>query len=72
MGMDDSESKISPKIKKEISTKEQKGEKQTVGELFGVQMSAPKGMKNPLTTFLVLVIGNFVLLFFIAKGLGIF
>ena len=70
--MDDSDSKMSPKIGKEINQKEQKEDKQAVGELFGVQMSAPKGMKNPLTIFLILVIGNFVLLFLIARGLGIF
>ena len=47
-------------------------DKQAVGQLFGVELSAPKGMKNPMSIFLLLVVGNFLLLFFLAKALGLF
>ncbi|WP_320667059.1 hypothetical protein [Prochlorococcus sp. MIT 1307] len=49
-----------------------KDEKKEVGQLFGIQLSAPKGMKNPGAIFLVLVIGNFLLLFGLGKALGLF
>ena len=47
-------------------------EKKTVGKLFGIQLSAPKGMKNPMTIFSALVVGNFLLLFLLGKALGLF
>ena len=34
----------------EIKADDQNTEKKTVGQLFGVQLSAPKGMKNPPST----------------------
>ena len=52
--------------------KEEKTEKKTVGQLFGIQLSAPKRMKNPIRIFLLLVVGNFLLLFLLGKALGLF
>ena len=60
----------------EMSTKAQgateKAEKKAVGELFGIQLSAPENMKNPMRIFLLLVLGNFLLLFLIGRALGLF
>ena len=53
------------------NTKEEK-EKKAVGALFGIQLSAPNNMKNPLGIFLLLVVGNFLLLFLIGRALGLF
>ena len=53
-------------------TKKESNEKKSVGELFGIQLSAPKGMKNTLRIFLLLVVGNFLLLFGLGKALGLF
>ena len=52
--------------------KEEKTEKKAVGQLFGIQLSAPKRMKNPIRIFLLLVVGNFLLLFLLGKALGLF
>ena len=52
--------------------KEEKTEKKPVGQLFGIQLSAPKGMKNPIRIFLLLIVGNFLLLFLLGKALGLF
>ena len=52
--------------------KKEKAEKKAVGELFGIQLSAPEKMKNPMRIFLLLVLGNFPLLFFIGRALGLF
>ena len=49
-----------------------KAEKKAVGELFGIQLSAPENMKNPVRIFLLLVVGNFLLLFLIGRALGLF
>ena len=62
---------------KEVSTASPKGtgessKKKSIGQLFGIELSAPEGMKNPMTTFTVLVVGNFLLLFFLGKALGLF
>ena len=61
---------------KELSSKAQnkkeETEKKAVGELFGIQLSAPENMKNPLRIFLILVVGNFILLFLIGRALGLF
>ncbi len=59
---------LSPKAQNQKKAKE----KQTVGELFGIQLSAPENMKNPLRIFLILVVGNFLLLFLIGRALGLF
>ena len=59
---------LSPKTQNEKS----KAEKKPVGQLFGIQLSAPENMKNPVRIFLVLVVGNFLLLFLIGRGLGLF
>ena len=56
----------------EIKTKGKETDKKTVGQLFGIQLSAPQGMKNPMRTFLILVVGNFLLLFLLGKALGLF
>lgn len=53
------------------NTKEEK-EKKPVGALFGIQLSAPENMKNPLGIFLLLVVGNFLLLFLIGRALNLF
>ena len=58
--------------KSEVASDKDKTQKQKVGQLFGVQLSAPKGMKNPLRIFGLLVFGNFLLLFLVAKALGLF
>ena len=52
--------------------KKEKTKKKAVGELFGLQLSAPENMKNPMRIFLLLVLGNFLLLFFIGRALGLF
>ena len=57
---------------KATTESEDKEGKKAVGELFGVQLSAPQGMKNPLGIFLILILGNFLLLFGIGKALGLF
>ena len=51
---------------------EKKSDKKAVGQLFGIQLSAPTGMKNPVRIFLLLVIGNFLLLFLVGRALGLF
>jgi len=56
----------------EENTEEKSPGKEAVGQLFGIELSAPKGMKNPLSIFILLVVGNFLLLFFLAKALGLF
>ena len=56
----------------EAKTEEDNKAKKSVGQLFGIQLSAPKGMKNPLSVFLILVLGNFLLLYFLGKALGLF
>ena len=62
-----------PNTQEETTIESQdKEDKKAVGELFGVQLSAPQGMKNPLGVFLLLVVGNFLLLFGIGKALGLF
>ena len=59
--------------KEQTATGEQdKEDKKAKGQLFGLQLSAPKGMKNPLAIFLVLVVGNFLLLFGLGKALHLF
>ena len=70
--MEDSDSTLTPQIQSEVATDTDKTQKQKVGQLFGVQLSAPKGMKNPLRIFGLLVFGNFLLLFLVAKALGLF
>ena len=70
--MEDSDSPLTPQEQNEGNTNKDKAEKQQVGQLFGVQLSAPKGMKNPLRIFSLLVFGNFLLLFLVAKALGLF
>ena len=59
---------LSPKA----DAKEQKANKTPVGKLFGIELSAPKGMKNPMRIFLLLVVGNFLLLFLLGRALGLF
>tara|TARA_B100000029_G_scaffold405239_1_gene405543 strand:- start:2 stop:208 length:207 start_codon:yes stop_codon:yes gene_type:complete len=59
-------------LKSAPQAKDKKAEKKPVGQLFGVQLSAPEGMKNPLRIFLLLVFGNFLLLYLVGKGLGLF
>ena len=56
----------------EGKAREESSSKQAVGQLFGIELSAPTGMKNPLSIFLVLVVGNFLLLFFLGKALCLF
>ncbi len=70
--MEDSDSPLPPQKQIEVNTNKTEAEKQKVGQLFGVQLSAPKGMKNPLRIFLLLVLANFLLLFLVAKALGLF
>ncbi len=70
--MEESNSPSTPQIKTEVNASKNKPEKQKVGQLFGIQLSAPEGMKNPLRIFLLLVLGNFLLLFLVAKALGLF
>ena len=55
-------------------TQEKKGkkEKKPVGQLFGIQLSAPESMKNPVRIFSLLVVGNFLLLFLIGRALHLF
>jgi len=70
--MEDSNSESLLTSPSEVNEKTDKTNKKAVGQLFGVQLSAPEGMKNPLRIFLLLVIGNFLLLFLVAKALGLF
>ena len=70
--MEDSNSESLLTSPSEANEKTDKTNKKAVGQLFGVQLSAPEGMKNPLRIFLLLVIGNFLLLFLVAKALGLF
>ena len=51
---------------KSLSSPNDEQEKRSVGKLFGIEMSAPKSMKNPIQRFTILVIANLFLLF----GLG--
>jgi len=53
-------------------SKKDNEQKKTVGQLFGIQLSAPKGMKNPMTIFLALIVGNLLLLVLVGKALGLF
>ncbi len=59
-------------IEQDDPRKEKNSEKKTVGQLFGIELSAPQGMKNPLGIFILLVLGNFLLLFSVGKALGLF
>ena len=43
-------------------------QRQSVGKLFGIELSAPKGMQNPLGRFIVIIAGNFLLLFLLSKA----
>ena len=68
--MDDPNSKEGTSPDEQVE--EEKPAKKPVGQLFGIQLSAPEGMKNPIRIFLLLVIGNFLLLYLVGKGLGLF
>ena len=70
--MEESNSPSTPQRKTKVNASKDNPEKQKVGQLFGIQLSAPEGMKNPLRVFLLLVFGNFLLLFLVAKALGLF
>ena len=59
-------------LNSEPKSNQEKKEKKPVGQLFGIQLSAPEGMKNPMRTFLILVVGNFLLLFLLGRALGLF
>ena len=68
MDKTNTQEEMSPKAQ----DKKEKAEKKAVGELFGIQLSAPENMKNPMRIFLLLVLGNFLLLFLIGRALGLF
>ncbi len=68
MDQTNTQEEMSPKAQ----DKKEKTEKKAVGELFGIQLSAPEKMKNPMRIFLLLVLGNFLLLFLIGRALGLF
>lgn len=68
MDKTNTQEEMSPKAQ----DKKEKAEKKAVGKLFGIQLSAPENMKNPMRIFLLLVLGNFLLLFLIGKALGLF
>ena len=68
MDKTNTQKEMSPKAQ----DKKEKAEKKAVGELFGIQLSAPENMKNPMRIFLLLVLGNFLLLFLIGRALGLF
>ena len=68
MDKTNTQKEMSPKAQ----DKKEKAEKKAVGELFGIQLSAPDNMKNPMRIFLLLVLGNFLLLFLIGRALGLF
>ena len=44
-------------------------ESKSVFNLFGYELTAPKGMKNPGRIFIILVLANFLLLFLVGKAL---
>tara|TARA_B100000029_G_scaffold440795_1_gene458160 strand:+ start:181 stop:387 length:207 start_codon:yes stop_codon:yes gene_type:complete len=68
MDKNNTQEEMSPKAQ----DKKEKAEKKAVGKLFGIQLSAPENMKNPMRIFLLLVLGNFLLLFLIGRALGLF
>ncbi len=68
MDKNNTQEEMSPKAQ----DKKEKAEKKAVGKLFGIQLSAPENMKNPMRIFLLLVLGNFLLLFFIGRALRLF
>ena len=68
MDKTNTQEEMSPKAQ----DKKEKAEKKAVGKLFGIQLSAPENMKNPMRIFLLLVLGNFLLLFLIGRALGLF
>ena len=70
--MENSDSPLNAQTQNEVNKSNDKSDKQNVGQLFGVQLSAPKGMKNPLRIFILLVLGNFLLLFLVGRALGLF
>ena len=51
------------------ATQEQLAQKKSLGQLFGIELSAPEGMKNPRSLFLLLVFGNLILLLLVGKAL---
>ncbi len=46
----------------------EKDKKKRIGEVLGVEISAPAGMKNPILVLILLISGNFLLLFILSKA----
>ena len=63
-GNDVNEINNKPLLKKEILANDEK-EKQTLFKIFGIEMTAPKGMKNARLVYISFIVVNFILLIFI-------
>ncbi len=46
----------------------EKNERKTVVQLFGIEMTAPKGMKNPIRLVITMITLNLLLLFLLSKA----